>query len=131
MDPNVFSDNENDVLTYTTTLLPPWLTFNSVTREFIAYPYLPAQLGPILITISVKDPYNVELAMTNFNIDVTNQNPTLVNLIPDQSFDQFGLPFSYIIPSNTFNDLDPIPVKFKTLNPTLNDPHSNGDPLTY
>lgn len=113
---NSFTDPDGDVLSYTAQLasggaLPAWITFNASTLTLAGKP--PAGAGNLVVRIQAKDSGGLSI-YDDFNLvtlTVLNQPPTLVNSLPNKSWDERSYN-SYTIPSNTFSD-------------------PNGDPLSY
>lgn len=113
---NSFSDSDvGDVLIYSATLaggaaLPAWLSFNPAQRRFTGTPDN-GDVGVLIIEVTAGDrpignPERLVITDT-FTLTVNNVNdqPTLANPIADQNADD-GTPFSFIVPSNTFADVD-------------------------
>jgi len=109
---NTFTDvDAGDVLTYSAKLasgadLPSWLSFNAEARTFTGFPEnSDVAVLDIQITATDNDGANVS---DIFVLKVVNVNdvPELAYEIPDQEIDE-GFDYSYTIPVNTFNDIDP------------------------
>ncbi len=64
---NSFTDADGDLLTWSATSLPAWLSFNSVTHTFSGTPTT-SDVGSAIITVTVKDPH---LAATSDNFTIT------------------------------------------------------------
>jgi len=108
---NTFIDEDfGDILHYEASIkdkkqLPEWLVFNSETRTFSGIP-LNEHVGEIELQVVAFDMFN-ESDTAYFTIKVINTNdaPTVANNIPDMETNKGEL-YSYIIPENTFNDVD-------------------------
>ena len=107
---NIFSDADDDALTYTATKsddmdLPSWLTFTSSTRTFSGTP-TSTDTGNLSVKVTASDG-NGGSVSTTFDIKVSENNsvPTLDNIIPNQPavVDQL---FEYTFPDNIFSDAD-------------------------
>ncbi|MCK6402817.1 MAG: putative Ig domain-containing protein, partial [Sphaerotilus natans subsp. sulfidivorans] len=101
-----FADvDAGDSLSYTTSALPSWLSFNAATRTFSGTP-ANADVGSLTITVTAKDGSNAA-ASDSFVLTVTNVNdvPTVASPITDQSATE-DQPFSFQIPAGTFADVD-------------------------
>ncbi len=101
-------EDVSDLLTYTTSTLPTWLTFNSNSLLFSGVPTL-GDAGTQVINLHATDLAGAT-ASTSFRLEIENF-PDLQNPIPDQ-LASVGYPFIYTVPANTFSS-------------------PNGDPLTY
>jgi hypothetical protein len=107
-DANTFSDPNNTILTYATTLgngnlLPAWLTFDNATRTFT----IAANINVGIYTIKVRatNPANL-FVETTFTLTIQpNQAPTVINVIPNKSVN-FNIADSYTFDANTFNDAE-------------------------
>jgi len=99
---NTFSDQDvGDVLTFTTSTLPGWLTFNPSTRTFSGV--TPSTLGVTTITVTATDLYGFT---ANSIFTITHDNaPIAANVIPNQLASN-GVAFSFQFNSNTFTDPD-------------------------
>ncbi|MBD2512805.1 cadherin-like domain-containing protein [Nostoc muscorum FACHB-395] len=126
---NVFYDVDGeDSLTYTATLadsnpLPGWLSFNGT--SFTGTPPLNFY-GIIGLKVTATNTSKASVS-TVFNLSVTpvnNDAPTLVNAIADQSIQEDNL-FNFIVPDNTFGDVDLGAGDSLTYTATL----ANGQPL--
>ncbi len=126
---NVFYDVDGEEsLTYTATLadsnpLPGWLSFNGT--SFSGTPPLNFY-GTLEIEVTATNTSKASVS-TTFNLTVTpvnNDAPTLVNAIADQSI-QEDSPFNFIVPDNTFGDVDLGAGDSLTYTATL----ANGQPL--
>ncbi|ETR65030.1 MAG: hypothetical protein OMM_14930, partial [Candidatus Magnetoglobus multicellularis str. Araruama] len=110
-DSNTFNDvDAGDSLTYNATLdddsqLPNWLSFNQASRTFTGTP-LNDDVGTIQIKVTATDQSLTSISDT-FALIVNNTNdvPTLVNAINDQSTNEDSL-YSFTFDLNTFNDVD-------------------------
>ena len=108
---NAFADVDvGDVLHYSATLdssaaLPTWLSFNTVTGTFTGTP-LNANVGNISVKVTATDIAGAS-ATQSFNLTVQNTNdaPTLSLALLDATV-AVAQAFSYIIPANTFADVD-------------------------
>jgi len=102
---NTFFDVDNDVLTYSTGLLPSFLSFDPRTRTFSGTPQS-QDAGTYSITLQVEDPFG-GFASTSFSLSIlsssSNNPPVLVKSIPDVT-EKEGVPFSYTFDANTFVD---------------------------
>ena len=79
---NNFSDIDGDILTYSTSSLPSWLSFNPITKTFSGTP-INSSIGTIPITITATDDGGTSVSDT-FNItvvDVPNGNFSLQNSV--------------------------------------------------
>ena len=104
--PGTFTDiDTGDTLTYTTSTLPAWLSFDGDTRTFTGTP-TNADVGDTTITVTATD-LSGETATDTFTLAVANTNdaPTLANPIDDQTTDE-DAPYTYTIPTGTFTDID-------------------------
>ncbi len=108
---NAFKDADvQDTLSYTAQLfdgsaLPAWLTFNSNTLIFSGTPEN-KDVDTLIIQLSATD-LSGESTYDVFVLKVLNVNdaPEIINAIPDQIINT-GEEYSYIIPQNTFIDVD-------------------------
>ncbi len=108
---NTFADQDlGDVLTYRATLadgsvLPPWLSFDPITRTFTGTPD-DAHVGTISLRITATDPRHATVSDT-FNLTITsvNEAPTVANPLADQAATK-EVPFSFVLPSGAFADVD-------------------------
>ena len=108
---NTFVDQDGgDALTLSASLangdpLPGWLNFNAPTRTFSSTPD-DAQVGSINLRVTATDTGNLSVADI-FVLAVTNVNeaPTVVNPLADQGATK-DVPFSFIVPTATFADVD-------------------------
>ena len=106
-----FTDvDDGDTLTYTATLddgsaLPSWLTFDGSTQTFSGTP-LNDDVGTITIRLTADDG-NLGTATDEFVLTVQNTNdaPTVENAIADQNAIE-DLPYSFLVPADTFGDVD-------------------------
>ena len=108
---NAFSDVDvGDRLTYSATLadgsaLPAWLRFDAATRIFSGTP-ANGDIGSVNVLITAIDTGGAT-ASEVFTLTVTNTNdaPVVASTIPDQTGAE-GNPFSYVVPTATFSDID-------------------------
>ena len=108
---NTFNDvDAGDILTYSATLadgtpLPSWLSFNANTGIFSGTP-LNENVGTINVKVTATDTSNASVSNT-FAIAIANVNdaPTVSNAIVNQNATEDS-PYSFTIPTNTFNDVD-------------------------
>ncbi|WP_219341031.1 putative Ig domain-containing protein, partial [Sphaerotilus sulfidivorans] len=101
-----FADvDAGDSLSYTTSTLPSWLSFDAATRTFSGTP-ANADVGSLTITVTAKDGSNAA-ASDSFVLTIANVNdaPTVATPIADQSVTQ-DQPFSFQLPAETFVDVD-------------------------
>ncbi|WP_448268342.1 putative Ig domain-containing protein [Nostoc sp. DSM 114159] len=108
---NTFKDvDAGDILTYTATLengdsLPSWLNFNAATKTFSGTP-LNENVGSLNIKVTATD---LALAQANdifvLTVNNTNDPPEVANEIANQQATEDTV-FTFIIPDNTFNDVD-------------------------
>ena len=108
---NTFSDPDTgDTLTYSATLsgggaLPSWLTFNAATQTFSGTP-TNDDVGNLDVEVTATDSGGLTASDTfTLTVNNTNDAPTLDNAIADQTANE-GSAFNFIIPSNTFSDVD-------------------------
>jgi len=107
-----FSDADiTDILSYSATLadgspLPSWLGFDSLTGIFSGTP-LNADVGSISIKVIADDNNGNGTAEDIFDIVINNVNdaPTLDNPVANQSTLEDEI-FNFIVPENTFSDID-------------------------
>ncbi|MBI3896877.1 MAG: putative Ig domain-containing protein [Gammaproteobacteria bacterium] len=106
---NTFSD-PGDTLTYSAiradgSALPTWLSFNSTTRIFSGTP-ANGNVGAVDVRVTATDTAGATVSDV-FTLNVTNVNdaPVLSNAIPDKAGAE-GSAFSYVVPANTFSDVD-------------------------
>ncbi|MEA5605512.1 putative Ig domain-containing protein, partial [Nostoc sp. UHCC 0252] len=125
---NTFSDVDlEDTLTYTATLengdpLPSWLTFNPNNLTFIGTP-TNDNVGSLNIKVTATDPAFAEISdVFALTIAKANNAPILDQAIADQEATA-ETTFNFIIPENTFSDVDLEDTL--TYTATLD----NGDPL--
>jgi hypothetical protein len=105
-DSNTFADiDAGDTLTYSTSVLPGWLSFNAGTRTFTGTPEN-ADVGTQSITVRATDGAGL-LVEDTFILTIANANdtPTVANSIPDQVATE-DVPFSFQFAANTFSDVD-------------------------
>lgn len=103
---DTFADVDmGDSVTYSATGLPNWLSFNGSTRTFSGTP-TNDDVGTVTITVTAKDSANAQVS-DSFDVVIANTNdaPTLINAIGDQSATE-GSPFSFTFAVNTFADVD-------------------------
>jgi hypothetical protein len=117
---NTFQDPEGGPVTVSVTNLPPGLssTGGNITGT-------PTQAGTFTATVTGADPsgatVSTPLVITVNPATPGNQPPFVANPIPPQS-GTVGTPFTYIIPSNTFQDPEggTVTVSISNLPPGLN-----------
>lgn len=102
-----FADANNEVLTYTVSNLPAWLSFNPATRSLSG---TPSAVGSWTVTITATDAAGAS-ASTTLTITTPNTGPVLASALPSHETWR-NTAWGYQIPANTF--VDP-----------------NGDPLTW
>jgi hypothetical protein len=95
---STFSDADGNSLTYSTSNLPSWLSFNAATRTFTG---TPSQAGTSSITVTANDG-NGGIVSDSFDLMV-NTPPALVQAIADQSA-RVDNSYNYTLPANTFSD---------------------------
>ena len=103
---NTFADIDvGNVLTYSATNLPGWLTFNPSTRTFSGTPGN-AHVGFIDINVIATDG-SFSSVTDSFRITIANVNdvPYVANNIGTQNATERS-PFLYLMPANTFFDFD-------------------------
>lgn len=100
-----FSDpDQGDVLTYSASGYPSWLTFNAATRTFSGTPTNSNQAGQSTITITATDKSGASTpASFKLTVNAVNDAPTCDNPIPNQVATK-GASFTYTIPAGTFSD---------------------------
>ena len=100
---DTFEDVDADTLTYTTSTLPGWLTFNAGT--FSGTP-TSADIGTLSVTVTADDG-NGGTATDTFDIVIANGNaaPTVTNLMATQSATEDSA-FRFTVPADTFEDVD-------------------------
>ncbi|MBD9437279.1 putative Ig domain-containing protein [Pseudoxanthomonas sp. PXM03] len=108
----MFSDADNDLMTYSATGLPPGLSFDPATRNITG---TPTTAGTYTVTYYANDGIG-GIGSTTFTITVNspppaNVAPVVAIPIPDRYVD-YHVNWSYTVPANTFSD-------------------ANGDTLTY
>ncbi len=103
---NTFGEiDPGDNLSYTSSAVPGWLSFDAATRTFSGTP-ANADVGTITVTVRATDVAGA-FVEDQFDIVVTNTNdtPTVANPIADQSATEDNA-FSFQFAANTFNDVD-------------------------
>ncbi|MDZ7953955.1 putative Ig domain-containing protein [Nostoc sp. DedQUE09] len=108
---NTFKDvDASDILTYTATLdngdsLPSWLSFNATTQTFSGTP-LNENVGSLNIKVTATDTAFAKVSDI-FVLTVQNVNdpPEVFQAIADKQATEDTL-FNFIIPDNTFKDVD-------------------------
>jgi len=110
-DLNTFNDvDAGDILSYTATLdnddpLPNWINFDDASRTFSGTP-LNENVETIQIKVTATDQSLSSISDTfALTFNNTNDSPTLVNAINDQSTDEDAV-YSFTFDLNTFNDVD-------------------------
>lgn len=102
MPANTFGDPNGQTLTYTTSTLPAWMSFDSNTRTFSG---TAPTTGNWSITVTASD--GSSSASDTFNVTIgqpQNAAPQVANPIPDQTAAATGGAWSYAFPANSFND---------------------------
>ena len=107
---STFSDADGNSLTYSTSNLPSWLSFNAATRTFTG---TPSQAGTSSITVTANDG-NGGIVSDSFDLMV-NTPPALVQAIADQTANA-GQSYSFILPASTFSDADGNSLTYSTSN---------------
>jgi hypothetical protein len=108
---NTFSDADlGDTLTYSVTLansnpLPTWLNFNPTTRTFSGTP-TNGDVGNLSLKVTATDIAGASVS-SSFGLAIANTNdvPIVQNAIADQNVIEDAV-FSFIVPANTFSDVD-------------------------
>lgn len=110
---DTFSDVDilnGDLLSYSASLadgspLPAWLTFNSFLGAFSGTPD-DADIGTISIKVNAADTTNTTVSDV-FDLTVVNANdpPFVATAVAEQSA-QVGSSFQFVVPANTFGDVD-------------------------
>lgn len=91
-----FSDPEGQLLTYTITGLPAWLSFDPVTRVLAG---IPTQSGSYTLTAKATDPGSLTASVTSLLVAGPNQSP--VPPVLTAQFAELNSPFSYTVPAFT------------------------------
>jgi len=106
-----FSDaNVGDTLSYSARLadgsvMPTWLSFNAVTREFSGTP-VNSDVGNIDVEVIATDNTGLSASDTfNLSISNTNDAPIVANTIAPQVATEDGF-FDFTVPVTTFTDID-------------------------
>ncbi len=114
-----------DTLTYSATLtggaaLPSWLSFDTATGIFSGTPDN-GDVGNLSVKVTATDIVGAT-AEDIFNLEIINVNddPILAAPIADQSADEDAV-LSFVVPANTFTDVDSIHGDIITLSATLAD----------
>ena len=100
----------DDALSLTATLgdgsaLPSWLTFDPASNSFIGTPGN-NEVGMYEIKVTATDNSGAFVSdVYSLKVLNVNDNPELVNELPDQEVDERTY-YSYTIPANTFTDID-------------------------
>ena len=110
--PTTFEDvDAGDSLTYTATLadgaaLPTWLSFDPATLTFSGTPEN-GDVGNISVEVVATDSEGATASDT-FDLEVVNTNdePTLDNPLVAPAATDEDAPFEFIVPANTFGDVD-------------------------
>ena len=103
----------NDTVSYAVTsgTLPPGLELDEMTGVISG---MPTTVNPSGVTVTVTASAGTGMTMQTATVDIdfpavgqrmTNQAPTVANMIPHQSA-TVDMPFSFTVPSNTFMDAD-------------------------
>ncbi|MCK9389194.1 MAG: putative Ig domain-containing protein, partial [Sulfuritalea sp.] len=106
MPANTFADVDlGDSLTYITSALPAWLSFDAATRTFSGTP-TNSDVGLSTITVTASDGVGAT-ASDSFTLTVGNTNdaPTVVIEIPEQHL-VAAQAFSFALPTGVFADVD-------------------------
>ncbi|MBD2517283.1 DUF4347 domain-containing protein, partial [Nostoc sp. FACHB-973] len=108
---NTFSDvDAGDTLTYTASVsngnpLPIWLSFNPTTKTFSGTP-LNQNVGSLSLKVTVTDSGGASVSnVFDLTIANTNDAPVVSNAIADQTATE-DTAFSFVVPANTFSDVD-------------------------
>ncbi len=117
-DGTFIDEDEGDVLTYTTSSLPTWLSFDPLSLIFSGLPTL-SDAGTQTIQLKVIDNAGAS-ASTSFRLEI-KQFPILENPLSSQ-LATVGQPFIYLAPRNTFSSPNGDPLSFQAR-------RSNGDSL--
>ncbi|OQW34303.1 MAG: hypothetical protein A4E19_02250 [Nitrospira sp. SG-bin1] len=127
---DTFTDQDTgDTLTYNASLadgsaLPSWVSFNPTTRTFTGTPDDDG-VGSLDLKVTATDTGNLT-ASDVFTLTVTNMNEAPVVATPAADHTTLeDVPFTFVIPANTFLDQDVIHGDTLTYGATL----ANGDPL--
>ena len=102
-DADLFSDPEGGALTYTTSALPAWLSFDAATRTFSGAPDS-ASAGTFDVTVTATDPGLVS-ASDSFVITVQNNDPPVAvapGIVDQAATEDAG--FSFTIAATAFTD---------------------------
>jgi len=94
-----FQDANQEVITYTVSNLPAWMSFNPATRTLSG---TPSAVGSWTLTITGTDAAGAS-ASTTLTVTTPNTGPVLVNQVPQQWLWR-NFPWSLQIPANTFAD---------------------------
>jgi hypothetical protein len=79
----LWTDVENDPVTYTTGPLPSWLTFDAATRTFSANPQTSGIEGLHTISVFATDDINLaDHIEKTFTIEITNINSVTNEFFP-------------------------------------------------
>jgi len=112
---DTFIDKDGDTLEYSVTNsgtpLPNWLTFDANLRKFYGIPK-PSDAGRLQLIITARAPHGL-IANTIASINVV-YGPSFNQPIKGQ-IARVGFPFSYMFPSETFIDLDGIPLTYTAM----------------
>ncbi len=108
---DTFADiDAGDQLTYQATLengdpLPTWLSFDQASMTFTGIPGND-NVGQLSLKLTATDQAGAS-ATTNFNLSITNVNdaPVVNVLLADQAVVEYKA-FTYVVPANTFADID-------------------------
>lgn len=109
----IAEDPDGDVLSFTIQNKPSWLSFNTQTGQLSGTPDA-SDIGIYSnIIISVSDGRGGSAQLPSFNIEVTNQAPTVGTPIPDQEVKQHEV-FTYNVSAH-FSDPDGDPLNYTIL----------------
>lgn len=82
---SAFSDPNGDPLTFTTSTLPAWLSFNAATQVFTGTPDHGDE-GSVNVQVTATDPGGLSATDTfALTVNATNRAPVVVTPIPDQT----------------------------------------------